>query len=225
LNIPVVIGYVTENPDPSNGVIAIIAGGGDTFANQGKYEADFVVGRAGSEANAVFLGGSTFTGMDAVQGGFQAEFKRLCADCTFDALNIPATDLGGALPAKIVAYLAAHPKVNYIILGLGSEVLGLPQALEAAGSKAKIVGTAPSTTTAQMLKDGQIDGIIMLQQGDSMWQMTDALARYFAGVSVDPSMLPSPAWAVTKENVDQLTGDPYVLIADYQAQYKALWGK
>jgi ribose transport system substrate-binding protein len=65
----------------------------------------------------------------------------------------------------------------------------------------------------------------MFQQGDSMWQMVDALARHFAGVSVEPSMLPSPAWAITSDNVDQLTGDPYVLIEDYEAQYKALWGK
>jgi ABC-type sugar transport system substrate-binding protein len=104
--------------------------------------------------------------------------------------------------------------------------LGLPQALEAAGAKAKIVGTAPSETTAQMVKDGQIDGIIMLQQADSMWQMTDALARQFAGVDVAPSMKESPAWAVTQDNVDQVIseGVPYYLIPDYQNQYKALWG-
>jgi ribose transport system substrate-binding protein len=223
MNIPVVNGYVTE--DPGNGVIAVIAGGGNTYANQGKYEADIAIGRMGNTADTVFLGGSTFPGLDAVQNGFKAEYNRLCSSCKFDALNIPANTIGTSLPANVVAYLATHPTVNYIVLGEGSMVLGLPQALSGAGSKAKILSNFPSTTTVQMLKDGQLDAILMLQQSDSMWQMVDALARSFAGVSVAPSMKPSPAWAVTKENVGQLTGEPYALITDYQAQYKALWGK
>jgi ribose transport system substrate-binding protein len=227
MNIPVVIGYVTENADPSKGVVAVIAGGGDTFANQGKDEADFVVGRAGNKANTVFLGGSTFPGIDAVQNGFEAEYHRLCQNCPFDSINLPADSIGTTAPNTVVAYIAAHPGVNYLVLGIGSMALGLPQALEAAGAKAKIVGTAPSETTAQMVKEGQIDGIIMLQQADSMWQMVDALARQFAGASVEPSMAPSPAWAVTKDSVDQIIqeGTPYYLIPNYQAQYKALWGK
>jgi ABC-type sugar transport system substrate-binding protein len=223
--IPVVQGYVTEDADPAKGIIAVIAGGGDTFQNQGKYEADFVLGRIGDKANTVFLGGSTFPGIDAVIEGYKAEYSRLCAGCKFDSLDIAGDTIGTTLPTNVVAYLTSHPDVNYIVLGIGSMVLGLPDALKAANLDVKIVGTAPSATTAQMVKDGDIDGIIMLQQGDSMWQMVDALARHFAGVDVAPSMKPSPAWAVVKENIDQITGDPYVLIADYQAQYKALWGK
>ena len=223
--IPVVLGYVTEDADPDTGIIAVIAGGGGTFQDQGKYEADFVLGRAGENANTLFLGGSTFPGIDAVIEGYQAEYSRLCADCAFDSLDIAADTIGTTLPTNVVAYLTSHPDVNHIVLGIGSMVLGLPDALKTAGlDDVKIIGTAPSATTAQMVADGDIEGLIMLQQGDSMWQMIDALARHFAGVDVAPSMLPSPAWAVTQDNVDQLTGDPYVLIEDYQAQYKALWG-
>jgi ribose transport system substrate-binding protein len=223
--IPVVLGYVTEDPNPDAGVIAVIAGGGNTFQDQGRYEADFVLGRAGTNANTVFLGGSTFPGIDAVIEGFQAEYSRLCPDCEFDTIDVAGDTIGTTLPANVVAYLTSHPDVNYIVLGIGSMVLGVPDALEAAGiDGVRIVGTFPSETTAQLVRDGEIDGIIMLQQADSMWQMVDALARHFAGVDVSPSMLPSPAWAVVQENVDQLTSEPYVLIEDYEAQYKALWG-
>ena len=55
----VVLGYVTEDANPDTGIIAVIAGGGNTFQDQGKYEADFVLGRAGENANTLFLGGST----------------------------------------------------------------------------------------------------------------------------------------------------------------------
>lgn len=220
--IPVVNGYTTD--EPGDGVIASTSGGAQAFADQGKFEAHFVTGRIGTEANTLFLGGSTFPGMDAVQDGFEAEYKRLCADCEFDSLDIPFDTIGTTLPANVVTYLTTHPDVNYIVLGIGSMVLGLPEALEAGGFDVKIVGTAPTTTTAQMVADGDIDGIIMVQAGDSMWQMVDALARHFAGVSVEPSLAPSPAWAVVAGNVDQLTGDPYVLISEYEALYKAMWG-
>ena len=223
--IPVVLGYVTEDANPDTGVIAVIAGGGNTFQDQGRYEADFVLGRVGENANTLFLGGSAFPGIDAVIEGYEAEYSRLCPDCEFDTLDVAGDTIGTTLPANVVAYLTSHPDVNYIVLGIGSMVLGVPDALEAAGlDDVRIVGTFPTETTAQMVADGEIDGIIMLQQGDSMWQMVDALARHFAGVDVSPSMAPSPAWAVVQENVDQLTGDPYVLIEDYEAQYKALWG-
>jgi ribose transport system substrate-binding protein len=223
MNIPVVNGYVTD--EPGSGVIAVIEGGTNVFGIQGKAEADFVIGGIGDKADTIFLGGSTFPGMGAVQQGLETEYKRLCATCKFDALDLPASSIGTTLPATVVAYLASHPSVNYVVLGQASMILGLPEALDAAGAKVKILSNFPSTTTTQQLKDGKIDGIIMLQQGDSMWQMVDALARHFAGVPVEPSMAPSPVWAVTKDNVDKLTGDPYVLISDYVNQYKALWGK
>jgi hypothetical protein len=83
----------------------------------------------------------------------------------------------------------------------------------------------PSQTELQALSAGTIDGIVMFQQGDAMWQMTDALARYFAGVDVADAMKPSPAWAITKDSASELSGrGPYFLIENYQADYKKLWG-
>ena len=221
--IPVVQGYVTE--PAGNGIIASIAGGDAVFTMQGSYEAQFVLGRIGTEANTLFLGGSVFPGMNTVQNGFEAEYLRLCPSCTFDALDLPGDSIGTTLPSTVVAYLTTHPDVNYLVLGMGSMLLGLPEALEEAGLDVKIVANFPNEVMLQQMRDGIIDGIIMLQQADSMWQMVDALARFYAGESVEPSMAPSPVWALTAETADQLTAEPYALVEGYQDQYKALWGR
>src|SRR6201999_2398237 len=115
--------------------------------------------------------GSTFPGLDAVQNSFKTEYNTLCPACPFDALNEPATSIGTTLPASVVAYLTKHPDVNFVVLGEGSESIGLPQALATAHLNAKIVGVYPSETELAALAKGTIDGIIMFQQGDAMWQM------------------------------------------------------
>jgi ribose transport system substrate-binding protein len=223
MNIPVIDGFVTD--EAGDGLTAVVAGGAETFGATGKTLADFTVGRGGKKTNAVFIGGSTFPGLDAVQNAYKTEYKTLCPDCSFDALNEPASAIGTTLPSAVVAYLTKHPNVNYLALGEGSMSIGLPQALQAAHLKAKIVGVYPSQTELQALSAGTIDGIVMFQQGDAMWQMTDALARYFAGVDVADAMKPSPAWAITKDSASELSGrGPYFLIENYQADYKKLWG-
>jgi ABC-type sugar transport system substrate-binding protein len=224
MHIPVVDGFVTD--EAGNGLTAVIAGGPVTFGNTGKALADFTVGRGGKNTNALFVGGSTFPGLDAVQSAYQQEQQKLCPSCGFAALNEPATAIGTTLPSSVVAYLTKHPDVNYVVTGEGSMNLGLPQAITAAHLKAQIVGVYPSQTTLQYVANGQIAGLVMFQQGDAMWQMIDALARYFAGVPVGPSMQPSPAWAITKDTVSQLAGPgPYYLIPNYAKEYEKLWGK
>lgn len=222
-NIPIIDGFVTD--DAGNGLTAVVAGGGGTFENTGKAFADYVAGVGGTSVNAVFVGGKTFPGLDAVQNAFEAELKRLCSTCSVDGLNIPATAIGKDLPSDVVAYLTKHPDVNYVVTGEGSMNIGLPQAFQSAHLNVKLVGPYPSQTTIQYVANGQMDGLIFFPQGDAMWQMMDCLVRYEAKVPVAPCMAPAPAWAVTKATAGQLTGaGPYFQIADYASLYKKLWG-
>lgn len=223
-NIPVSDGFVTDNP--GNGLTTVVAGGNGTFEITGKALADATVGVGGKDANTLFVGGSTFPGLDAVQNAFEAELKALCPTCEFGALNLPATAIGTTLASSVTAYLTKHPDVNYVVTGEGSMNIGLPQAIEAAHQSAKVVGTYPSETTLGYLKNDQMAAIVFFPQGDAMWQMMDGLVRAFAGVSVDPTNQGAgAAWVLTPENASELTGSgPYYQVADYAAQYKKLWG-
>jgi ribose transport system substrate-binding protein len=59
------------------------------------------------------------------------------------------------------------------------------------------------------------------------WRAADALARHFTGMSVDEdSDKTLPNWYMTPDSIpaEALKG-PIPWVADYQAQYKKLWGK
>jgi len=57
-----------------------------------------------------------------------------------------------------------------------------------------------------------------------MWQAADLMARKFAGQPyADIANVPSNNWIATKDNIGTFAS-PYPLVADYQAQYKKLWG-
>jgi ribose transport system substrate-binding protein len=223
-NIPVSDGFVTDNP--GNGLTTVVAGGNGTFETTGKALADATVGLGGKKTNVLFVGGSTFPGLDAVQNAFESELKSLCSDCGFGALNLPASAIGTTLASSVVAYLTKHPDVNYVVTGQGSMNIGLPQAIKSAHMTAKVVGTYPSQTTLGYLKNNEMAAMVVFPQGDAMWQMMDGLVRAFAGVSVEPTNQgEGAAWVITPENAGELTGPgPYYQVADYAAQYKKLWG-
>jgi ribose transport system substrate-binding protein len=223
-NIPVVNAFVTDKP--GNGITATVLSEPSEYNNTGKAMADYAIGTGGTSTNALFVYGSTFPADVLVEAGYQKESKKLCPSCGLNALNVPESDVGTTLPSVVTAYLTTHPKINYVVLGEGSFEAGIPQALQTSGfaSRVKVVGQYPTQGSLQDLKQGKIAALVMTQQSDAMWQMSDALARFFAGVSVAPSEASSPVWVVTTKTASQVT-PPYYVVKNYQTLYEKLWGK
>jgi ABC-type sugar transport system substrate-binding protein len=220
-NIPVVDGFVA---DTSGGGITAVVQGNNTNQKIGIAMADAVLAKRGSSANTLLISSSTFPTLAKVESGYMREYKRLCANCKVSTLDEQATSFGSTLPGDVVAYLRSHPGINSIVPDEGAMAIGIPQALATAGIKnMTIVGQYPDPTTAQYLKSGQMSSIVMPQETDSMWQMIDALARFYAGQPTAPSEAASPVWAVTSKTVGRLK-QPYYLIPNYASKYKHLWG-
>lgn len=223
-NIPVVNGFTTDTP--GNGVDAEIVSLPSEYENQGKAYAAYTLGIGGTSTNALFVYGSTFEADKYLKQGYQAEQTKLCPTCGFDALNVPESDVGTTLPSVITAYLTSHPNINFVDLGEGSFEAGLPQALQTAGlaNRVKIVSQYPTQASVQDLMSGKMSALVSVEQADAMWLYVDALARIFTGQSPAPSEASSPVWVVTNKTANQLT-PPYHVVANYQAQFKKLWGK
>ena len=102
-------------------------------------------------------------------------------------------------PQQIVAELRSNPDINYVVVDEGNMMIGLPQAMQAAGiTDVPVIGQYPSETTLEYLKDGTIvKAIVMTQQADAMWQAADVLARALAGDVFAPDQPKSPVWIVT----------------------------
>jgi len=209
---------------PGNGITAVVQGVNNSI-RVGTNFADYVLATEGKKANALIVSSSVFSTLAPVVTAFKKEMTRLCPTCTVATLNETGTSFGTTLPNDVVAYLKTHPTVNYVVPDESAMNIGLPQALASAGlaDKVKITSRYPSQTTAQYLKQGSMDSLLMYQMTDASWQMIDPLARYFAGQSVKPSEVASPMWYLTPKTITKITY-PYFLIQHYQTKYEQLWG-
>ena len=222
--IPVVLLNVTD--EPGNGVIAVIQGT-SAYGPNGALQADWVTTDSKGAANTLYVSTSAFPVVGLRADGFKAEYEKVCAGCTLDTLDALPTDFGDALNTQIIAYLQSHADVNYVVAAVSDMITGLNSALAGAGlsDQVRVMTNDINPALAEDLKaDGPLKAATILENVNAMWQIADVLVRYFAGVDYSATAnAPANGWIVTKATVDGFV-DPYPLVEDYQAEYKALWG-
>lgn len=225
MGIPV-IDMTTADP-PGNGLTAVFDYGPDYLAS-GKRLADYAISQAGNKINAVMVTSSAFANLGYVAQGFQQELMSQCPTCKVASFQVPGTSIGTDLPTRVASYLTAHPDVNWAYIGYDDMVLGVPAALSGAGigNKVKIVTIDNEPATQAYMKNGQD---LVASDGfpgpEIMWREVDFLVRYFSHQSTAPDTAHNyPVWLLTQANVPSTTAS-FPLVTDYQAQYKALWGK
>jgi ABC-type sugar transport system substrate-binding protein len=220
-NIPVIDGFVA---DPVGNGISAVVQGRSTSNGIGVAFANWVLGQEGKKANVLLVHSSTFPTLLDVRTGFNTQYSKLCSDCKVKTIDVPATAYGSTLPAQVVATLRSDPSINYVVTEEGNMLLGIPQAMKAAGiTKVGVIGQYPSQASIEYLKDGSIvKALVMPPIVDSMWTMADALARTYTGQPVDVDDAAAPLWIVTQKTAGDLVY-PYFLTQDYEAQYKDLW--
>ncbi|HXN60350.1 MAG TPA: substrate-binding domain-containing protein [Acidimicrobiales bacterium] len=226
--VPVVQEAISD--PPGNGIDAVIEGP-PTSAVHGRLLALEVVGSSHGPANVLWAT-STFpvlapllNGYPAGSGGFAPTLKKLCPDCKYSSLVIPANSLATQAPSLVVSYLRAHPSINYVVGAFGDVVSGLPAALAAAGlaNRVKVVTFSQNPEVDTYLKDGQISALVGDVPFEVDAQAMDTLARIFTGEKYEANQNDLPQWIITKKTVPSTT-EYFPLVAGYLAQYEALWG-
>lgn len=227
MDIPVV--QLTVTDPPGDGITAVVNGPARN-AEIGRQLAVFVAADSDLSADAVWVT-STFPilvpeleGIDG-EGGFAPTLESLCPDCGYDTLEIPIDALATEAPQRIVSYLQANPDVTYVVGAFADIVTALPGALADAGldDKVKIAVYSQNEAISTSLKEGEIDAVIGFAGPEDMWQIADTLARIFTGLPFEAQWDDLPSWIITAETVPSTT-EYYPMVADYQDQYKALWG-
>jgi ABC-type sugar transport system substrate-binding protein len=185
-----------------------------------------VVSNSGGKANVLYVNISAFQILAQVGKTFEDGVKKYCSSCSVDSIDIPLTSLGKDAPDRIISYLRSHPDVNYIALSVSDALgAGLPAALKAAGlsDKVTIVDQGGGSQNFADLETGAIDALVPADLYSYDYLMLDALARHWAGVPlVDAG---PPYWLVKKDTAPADTSKPFPVVEDYEAQWKALWGK
>lgn len=213
---------VADNPD-----LYYVAIDYQDYASQGPVMASFVTAKSNGKGGAVFVTLPDFPILSALGDSFTSSLRSQCPACTSGTLTIPVTAVGSTSGSTIVAYLRAHPNVNYVVVSNDGLVIGLPAALSAAGlSGIHIIGTAPTPVNYQYVIAGTEDATLNADQVYIDYSMMDALVRKFSN-SAPPPPFKLPLWILTKSNFNSSmieNGNVPTIPNEIQA-FTSNWGK
>lgn len=124
-------------------------------------------------------------------GSWEKALDENCPGCKYVG-EIPITGeelAAGSLPAKVVAFLQAHPEVNYLAAAFGNLTLGVPEALKTAGlaDKVKFVGqNGIGPAESEALARGELVAFYAGAQGEWGTLWADTIARESMGLPLLP---------------------------------------
>jgi ribose transport system substrate-binding protein len=158
---------------------------------------------------------------------YENEIRAKCPDCTLKQLQIQPTSLGKDAAQKIANFLQANPNIEYLFLSYDFMGSGLTAAVKGAGlDMPKTYSWAPEQPGIEALKTGERTASIAYPFVEANWQLVDGFLRTFTGGDVNESqpLQDFVVWSKDFANVPQ-QGDPYPpIVADYEQQFKELWG-
>lgn len=198
--------------------------------------ADWGTNHSGGNAHVLFVNIPEYPVLAA--GGKLAEkaWATACPSCSFEELGITGEEIGGGqVGGKIVAFLQAHPDINYIQFSTAGALTGVIPSLESAGYAEKItittVGLDPEIVNA--VTKGQISAVAVSSTQYAAWVQTDVAARLSVGMELEYDKYIGlsggkefPTWileSASEANKLQSTGDVWPGPTGFQEVFKKLW--
>jgi ribose transport system substrate-binding protein len=213
---------VTDAVGPSTGIGYAIDDSAEV-GPVGGAQAAWIAVDSKDKANSVFVNIPAFAILASQATYFKSGMTTYCPTCQTSEIDIALANLSNA-PATIVSYLRAHPSVDYVVASTDAITIGLPQAIKAAGLNVKIVGQGATPTNIQYLHNGQEAADVAFPYYEVMYAMVNAVIQDKSGMPVTASVAP-PKWLLTPQNAPNTTATVFPVVATYQSQYAALWGK
>ena len=225
--IPVVSCASPEKPEP--GGFAAQCGG--SLVRMAEYTGAWMINDSGGEAHVLGVTIPIYPVLTSETDWFKGEFTKLCPKCTYEELDITTENLGaGKVPQEVVAYLQAHPGIEYVYNTFGGTP-GMPAALNPAGfSDVKLTGGPGEEATIQEIAKGEQTAWTTNGNEYDAWVMFDAMARLANGekispeyentIYVDPTwVIASPASAESLKKYNWSWPGP----GNFQQQFQELW--
>jgi ABC-type sugar transport system substrate-binding protein len=157
-------------------------------------------------------------------GGFKLAFSAYCPSCKLDIVPVTAAVIGTNLPSQVVSYLRGHPQTKWVVGSIGDLLIGVPQALQAAGvaGQVRLVSWVGTPTNTQYVKAGEEAADVCYSNGEATWaQINDAALEMNHQT---PQVIAQPSYIVTKSTVDGFSaasGCPGA--QNFEAQFASLW--
>jgi len=223
--IPVV---VWTSPDQvGNGIVKVLLDSAQ-YTQNGNLLADWIVVDSNANAKTAFFNVPDFPALKTMEKAYQVRLSQLCSSCTYAGTDVQGTDIGTALPGRVVSYLQQHPDTHYVVLAFGSMVLGVPEALKEAGldSQVKVVSQAGLNLNFNYIKQGRQAVDLTLSHLNLAYASLDVMARALDHQDVTNIPTGLPSIFLTKDNLnfDPSSNTTWPMPDSLQQQYKHLWG-
>ncbi len=228
--IPVVEYAIKTEPDASDrGVIGCFS---CSFSSQrvGSTLANFIISDSQGHGHGLFIDLTEQPALHETAEAFAEYLDTNCSGCKGDVMPTSlAAVRAGTVGAQTMAYLEAHPSVNYVVLPADGIADDLPSLLKLAklDGRVKILsGVAPTIAELQKIADGTIYAALEYPGEPNYWLLMYGLAAHSVGLpqplqtdaGTDLEFLLRTAGNLPKP-VSKWTGVP-----DYQQQYLDLMG-
>lgn len=230
LGIPVVSMGTADLPGTGDGLAQVLLGR-DSYVSGGKYAADWAIADSKGKANVLLVTAPVFDFNKPLADSFQATMKRNCPGCTVHVMGVSPNDIGKGVPSQIVSYLQQNPNTDYVITSFGSLMIGVPQAVQAAGIQGKVslFTVAPTTADFENTRAGIEKGNLASSKQYLGWMTADQIARAMTGQAptkiVNDGKL--PWWHIfnkSDEKWDIKTAPDWPYFNGFQDQFTKLWG-
>jgi ABC-type sugar transport system substrate-binding protein len=217
MNIPYVAGAVVEKP--AGAQIATVVGQTD-YEEKGEWMANWVVSQTGQDGKVVLFNIPDFPALAAEEEGFKKTLTELCPGCELETEAVNATEIGTKFPSKVVSYLQSHPDTNYMVTGFGDMLIGVPQAMSAAGiTGVGSVSASGEIANYEAIANGLQDAEVPEQVLLFAWDQVDPLVRYFNKEPMLQEQYESlPKNYITQENVET-PPTVYEGVKDFRKQF------
>lgn len=206
----------------------IVISGPPEQEKRGEMMAEWVLAEKGTEANVILFTIPDYPVLKYLDEGFERKLAEVCPECHVSVEDAEVSDIGTKLPAKVVSAVQKNPEANYIGYGFGAMAIGVPQALRAAGlsEQVKSIDADPEAANLEAIANEEVETAAIPFDNELVaWMCADAAARFFAGEKVEPERYEyQPLQFLDAEGIED-PSKPYTTVADYQDQFKELWGK
>ena len=197
------------------------------YVTVGTIMAAWTIAKSGGKVNALVLGPDEITPTIPLKTAVLDYFKKNCPDCKTKYINTPAAEWTTKIQPAAQAALLADPTINYIIPVYDSMSQFIVPAMQATGSKAKIVSYNGTPFVLDMMRDGDMVEMLV---GESLGWVGMAAMDADMRVLCDKgkvNKLNTPAFIFDKSNV-MTAGKPATFNDGYGdahiAGFKKLWG-
>ncbi len=231
-HIPIVSCFDTTAPIPAKNGIYMQCLNANGYGAEANQLTAWITNKSGGKANVAIINVPDYPILNSETTSIQAGYKKDCPGCTVSVMALSLADVSsGQAASKIIAYLQAHPAVNYVQATFADPTDGLPQLLKAAGmaGRVKVVGVEADPPALKGIVNGTVAAFTNQPMVYIGWQNVDALARLSEGMPLAAyeKTGEAPTWVVDSASqatsLLALPSQQWPGPAGFEQQFKKLW--